>query len=238
MNLNTDLPIKLFADGANKADMLAMYARPYIRGLTTNPTLMKQAGVTDYRAFCREVLGTVKDKPISIEVFADDFDEMRRQAHEIASWGGNVFVKIPVTNTRRESAEALVRELSEAGVQLNITALMTLDQMRAMVAAVSDTVPSFISIFAGRVADTGRDPLPMMVQALEIMRARPACELIWASPRELLNIVQAASIGCHAITVTQDILRKLDLLGRDLGDYSLETVKMFHRDALSAGYSL
>ncbi|WP_108645216.1 transaldolase [Polynucleobacter rarus] len=238
IDLTSKIPLKLFADGADKEQMLAMYARPSIQGLTTNPTLMKKAGVTDYRAFCQEILLTIRDKPLSIEVFADDFSEMKRQALEIASWGSNVFVKIPVTNTRRESTANLVNELSDAGIRLNITAVMTLNQVRDIVAALVPGVPSFISIFAGRIADTGRDPVPLMEEALEIMRKRPECELIWASPRELLNIFQAGAIGCHAITATNDILQKLNLLGLDLDEYSLETVRMFHRDAVTAGYSL
>jgi transaldolase len=238
IDLTSKIPIKLFADGADKEQMLAMYARKSIQGLTTNPTLMKKAGVTDYRAFCQEILLTIRDKPLSIEVFADDFSEMRRQALEIASWGSNVFVKIPVTNTQRESTANLVNELSDAGIRLNITAVMTLEQVRDIVAALVPGVPSFISIFAGRIADTGRDPVPLMEEALEIMRKRPECELIWASPRELLNIFQAGAIGCHAITATNDILQKLNLLGLDLDEYSLETVRMFHRDAVTAGYSL
>ena len=238
IDLIPKIPLKLFADGADKEQMLAMYARPSIQGLTTNPTLMKKAGVTDYRAFCQEILATVRDKPLSIEVFADDFSGMKRQALEIASWGSNVYVKIPVTNTQRDSTANLVRELSGAGIRLNVTAVMTLAQVHEIVGALKPDVPSFISIFAGRIADTGRDPVPLMQEALEIMRERPACELIWASPRELLNIFQAGAIGCHAITATNDILQKLNLLGRDLDDYSLETVRMFHQDAVTAGYSL
>ncbi len=238
IDLIPKIDVKLFADGADKEQMLAMYAKPSIQGLTTNPTLMKKAGVTDYQAFCQDILVTVRDKPLSIEVFADDFSAMKRQALQIASWGANVYVKIPVTNTRRESTGTLVRELSGAGIRLNVTAVMTLAQVSDIVAALSPGVPSFISIFAGRIADTGRDPVPLMQQALEIMRVRPACELIWASPRELLNIFQAGAIGCHAITATHDILQKLHLLGRDLEDYSLETVQMFYQDAVAAGYSI
>lgn len=237
-DLTLKVPIKLFADGADKEQMLAMYASTSIQGLTTNPTLMKKAGVTDYRAFCQEILATVRDKPLSIEVFADDFSGMKRQAVEIASWGPNVYVKIPVTNTQRVSTANLVRELSGAGIKLNVTAVMTLAQVHDIVAALEHDVPSYISIFAGRIADTGRDPVPLIQEALEVMRERPSCELIWASPRELLNIFQAGEIGCHAITATNDILNKLNLLGRDLDDYSLETVRMFHQDAVTAGYFL
>jgi transaldolase len=232
------LPIKLFADGADRLHMLDMYRRPYIRGLTTNPTLMKKAGVGNYQAFFREVLMTIRDKPISIEVFADDFATMERQASEIASWGSNVYVKIPVTNTHRGSTAALVRTLSARGIKLNVTAVMTLPQIRQVVDALDADVPSFVSVFAGRIADTGRDPIPIMKAALELMRSRPRSELIWASPREVLNIFQASTIGCHAITATQEILNKLDLIGQDLEDYSLETVRMFHRDARDAGYQL
>ena len=229
-----DLKIKIFADGADKAGMLEMHAKPFIQGLTTNPTLMRKAGVRDYRAFAKDVLSTISDKPISF----DEFPEMERQAMEIAEWGSNVYVKIPVTNTRREPAYRLVRKISAAGVKVNVTALMTLGQVRAVVEALNPDVPSYISVFAGRIADTGQDPIPMMTQALIAMRAQPMSELIWASPRELLNIFQADEIGCHVITVTNDLLKKLSLVGYDLDKYSLDTVRMFHDDAVAAEFCL
>ena len=233
-----DLRIKIFADGAHKAGMLEMYDRAYIKGFTTNPTLMRQAGISDYRAFARDVLHAIPDRPISFEVFSDEFEEMERQAKEIAEWGEHVYVKIPVTNTRREPAYELIHHLSQAGIKLNITALMTLDQVRHVVAQVVGGTPCCISVFAGRVADTGRDPVPMMAAAVELLRAAPQAELIWASPRELLNIFQADAIGCHIITVTNDILKKLPQVGKDLSDFSLDTVKMFYNDATQAGYQL
>ena len=232
------LKVKIFADGADKAGMLEMYAKPFVTGLTTNPTLMKKAGITDYRAFCKEILTSIKDKPLSFEVFSDDFSEMERQAMEIASWGENVYVKIPVTNTKQETCYALVKKLAAQKVKLNVTALMTLTQVRDVVASLDPNVPSYFSVFAGRVADTGFDPVPLMAKAVEILKAAPASELIWASPRELLNIFQADDIGCHVITVTNDILKKLALVGYDLDEYSLDTVKMFYKDAVEAGYKL
>ena len=231
-----DLAVKIFADGADLAGMLALYRQPYIKGFTTNPTLMRKAGITDYRGFAKEVLAAIPDRPISFEVFSDEFAEMERQAREIAGWGENVYVKIPVTNTRGESACDLVRRLSRAGVKLNVTALLSLAQLRDVTAAVAGGAPSCISVFAGRVADTGYDPVPLMTTAVEILKAAPDAELIWASPRELLNIFQADAIGCHIITVTHDILKKLSNVGRDLEDYSLDTVKMFHSDAAHAGF--
>jgi transaldolase len=233
-----DLKVKLFADGADKAGMLEMYAKPYIKGFTTNPTLMHKAGLTDYRGFAKSIVESIPDRHISFEVFSDEFEEMERQAREITTWGENVYVKIPVTNTKREPAYELVRRLSGQGVKLNITAMMTLDQVRHVVDAVRGGAPSCISVFAGRIADTGRDPLPLMTEALEMMVDAPEAELIWASPRELLNIIQADDIGCHIITVTNDILKKLSLVGKDLADYSLDTVKMFYEDGRKAGFSL
>jgi len=230
--------VKIFADGAEKAPMLKLYANPQIQGFTTNPTLMRKAGITDYEAFARDILAAIPDRPISFEVFADEFDEMERQAERIATWGENVYVKIPVTNTRAESAAPLVRRLAGRGVKQNVTALMTLDQVREITDALSGGPAANISVFAGRIADTGVDPLPIMRSALEIMKPYPQLELIWASPRELLNIVQASEIGCHIITVTSDILNKLPLIGKDLGDYSLDTVKMFRNDALASGFGL
>jgi len=233
-----ELRVKIFADGADLAGMLEMARQPFIRGLTTNPTLMRKAGIADYRAFAAQVLREIRDKPISFEVFSDDFEEMERQALEIAGWGSNVYVKIPVTNTKRAPAHALVKRLASRGVKLNVTALMTLDQVREVVGALDPAVPSYVSVFAGRIADTGRDPVPMMAAAVELLRPAPAAELIWASPRELLNVFQADAVGCHVITVTNDVLKKLELVGRDLGEYSLDTVKMFRNDAVSAGFQL
>jgi transaldolase len=233
-----ELKVKIFADGADKAGMLEMYSKPYIKGLTTNPTLMKKAGITDYKAFCRDILTTINDKPLSFEVFSDDFDEMERQAKEIAGWGENVYVKIPVTNTKQEPCYELLKKLASQKVKLNVTAIMTLKQVRDVVASLNPDVPSYISVFAGRIADTGCDPVPLMVDAVEQLKIAPAAELIWASPRELLNVFQADEIGCHVITVTNDILKKLPIVGYDLDDYSLDTVKMFYNDAVSAGYNL
>jgi len=234
----TELRTKIYADGADLHGMLAMYQQPHIRGFTTNPTLMRKAGITDYAAFARQVLAAVPDRPISFEVFSDEFADMERQACEIATWGEHVYVKIPVTNTRREPAFELVRRLSHGGVKVNVTAIMTLDQVRAVTNALAGGVPSNISVFAGRIADTGRDPVPHMQAALDIMTKAPTAELIWASPRELLNVFQADDIGCHIITVTNDILKKLSLVGKDLDDYSLDTVKMFYDDASAAGFKL
>jgi transaldolase len=233
-----ELKVKIFADGADKAGMLEMYEKPFVKGLTTNPTLMKKAGITDYRAFCKDILTSINDKPLSFEVFSDDFAEMERQALEIASWGDNVYVKIPITNTKQETCYALVEKLANQKVKLNVTALMTLDQVRDVVAALDPNTPSYVSVFAGRIADTGYDPVPLMTTAVEILKSAPAAELIWASPRELLNIFQADDIGCHVITVTNDILKKLSLVGYDLNEYSLDTVKMFYADAVLAGYKL
>lgn len=232
------LKIKIFADGADKNSMLTMYEKPFIKGFTTNPTLMRQAGIVNYKAFAKDILMHIRDRPISFEVFADDWPTMRKQALEIASWGKNVYVKIPITNTEGESCVELVHELAQKGVQLNVTAILTLEQVDAISAAVGRAAPACISVFAGRVADTGRDPVPMMTEAVDILSAYPNQELIWASPRELLNIFQADALGCHIITVTPDILKKLDLIGKSLTDYSLETVKMFRRDAVAAGFSL
>lgn len=233
-----DLKIKIFADGADMGGILEMAASPMISGFTTNPTLMRKAGISDYEAFGREVLARVPDRPVSLEVFADDFETMERQALQIASWGKNVNVKIPITNTKGESSARLIERLSKAGVVLNVTAMMTLDQVRTVAEAVSPDVPVIVSIFAGRVADTGVDPVPHMSEALKILQSRPKAELLWASPRELLNIFQADAMGCHIITVTNDVLAKLSLVGKDLSGYSRETVEMFHKDASAAGYSI
>ena len=238
MNTIGNLKVKLFADGANLAGIKEMYANPIIQGFTTNPTLMRKVGIHDYKAFALQVLDAIPDRPISFEVFADEFEEMERQAHEIASWGKNVNVKIPVTNTKRQFSGPLIARLSSAGVSLNVTALTTLDQVRAVTECLAADVPSIISVFAGRIADTGRDPVPLMAQAVQIMRSKPRAELIWASPRELLNIIQANAVGCHIITATNDILKKLSLVDKDLDDYSLETVQMFYQDAAAAGYKI
>ncbi len=211
--------------------MLEMYATPFIKGFTTNPTLMRKAGITDYEAFGRDILQAIPDRPISLEVFADEFEDMERQARKIATWGSNVYVKIPVTNTRREPSLDLIHKLAHAGVKLNVTALLALDQVREVSAALDGGAPSCVSVFAGRVADTGQDPVPLMAAAVEIVSKYRDMELIWASPRELLNVFQANSIGCHIITATSDILNKLAFVGKDLHDYSLETVRMFYRDA-------
>ena len=238
MDKVNELKVKIFADGADKAGMLEMHAKPFIKGLTTNPTLMKKVGIKDYRAFCKDILTTIKEKPLSFEVFSDDFAEMERQAIEIASWGSNVYVKIPVTNTKQETCYALVKKLAAQGVKVNVTAIMTLSQVQDVVESLNPNVPSYVSVFAGRVADTGRDPVPMMTEAVEMLKLSPASELIWASPRELLNIFQADEIGCHVITVTNDILKKLSLVGYDLDEYSLDTVKMFYNDAVAAGFKI
>ena len=232
------LKVKIFADGADKNGMLEMYRKPYIKGFTTNPTLMRKAGISDYRAFAKDLLQVIPDRSISFEVFSDEFSEMERQAMEIASWSSQIYVKIPVTNTRREPSYDLVQRLSRAGVNLNITAIMTLGQVREVAERVFGGAPAYVSVFAGRIADTGRDPLPMMAAAVEMLRPNPKAELIWASPRELLNVFQADAIGCHIITVTNDILKKLSLVGKDLDEYSLETVKMFYDDACHAGFKL
>ena len=230
--------VKLFADGADKAGILEMYRSPRIDGFTTNPTLMRKAGITDYVAFAKDILNEIADKPISFEVFADEFGEMERQAVEIADWGRNVYVKIPVMNTKRKTSYDLVRKLSQAGVQLNITAIMTLEQVRKVAEAVQGGSSSFVSVFAGRVADTGVDPIPMMQEALELLKTAPNAELLWASPREVLNVYQAETIGCHIITATNDILKKLELNGKNLDVYSQETVQMFFNDAQAAGFHL
>jgi transaldolase len=238
MKTLSDLKVAIFADGAEKAGMLEMYAKPYIKGFTTNPTLMRKAGVSDYESFARDILQEIPDRPISFEVFADDFPEMARQARKIATWGKNIRVKIPITNTRGESAVPLCERLTREGIPLNVTAVFTLEQVRAVVDAAKGGAPTYVSVFAGRIADTGVDPVPLMAEAVSSLEAAPNTELIWASPRELLNIFQADAIGCHIITVTNDILQKLSLVGRDLGDYSLDTVKMFYNDGRAARFEL
>jgi transaldolase len=232
------LRVKIFADGADIQGMKAMYANPLIKGFTTNPTLMKAAGVADYAGFAREVLAAIPDRPVSFEVFADEFDAMERQAMEIASWGPNVNVKIPVTNTKGLFAGPLVGRLSRRGVTVNVTAVFTLDQVRRVAEALASETPAIVSVFAGRVADSGIDPVPLMTEAAAILRARPAAELLWASPREVLNVIQADQAGCGIITVTNDILMKLPLIGKDQDAYSLETVRMFYNDARVAGYRI
>jgi transaldolase len=234
----SNLKIKIFADGANVGEMCALYKNPLIQGFTTNPTLMRKAGIGDYGAFAQELVTAIPDRPISFEVFSDDFLEMERQAAKIASWGGNVYAKIPVTNTRGESAAQLICRLSQMGVKLNVTALLTLAQVQEVSKAMRNCPSGYISVFAGRIADTGRDPVPIMNEAVKIIAGSENLELIWASPRELLNVFQADAIGCHVITATADILKKLSLIGKDLDEYSLETVKMFRDDAVHAGFAL
>lgn len=233
-----DLNVKIFADGADKNGILEMQQDPCIKGFTTNPTLMRKAGITKYEEFAQDILKYIKQTPISFEVFSDDFDEMHEQALQIASWGSNVYVKIPVTNTKGKSAAPLIQKLARSGVKQNVTALMTLEQVIEIKNALVDGPAACISIFAGRIADTGRDPLPLMIESLRIMKPHSNLELIWASPRELLNIFQADAIGCHIITVTNDILKKLYLVDKNLNEFSLETVKMFYEDAQKAGFQL
>jgi transaldolase len=232
------LSTRIFADGADLDGILALAADPRITGFTTNPTLMWKAGLTDYADFAQRLLERITRHPISFEVFADDAEEMRRQAKVIAGWGENVYVKIPVTTTAGESMVPLVNELSESGVKVNVTALFTTAQVELVTAAVRDGAPAFLSVFAGRIADAGIDPLPIIARSVDIMVDAPRAELIWASPREVLNVVQADSVGCHIITMTHDLLPKLDLLGKDLEQFSLETVRMFHRDAATAGFTI
>jgi transaldolase len=233
-----EISTQIFADGADLDGILTLAGNPYIKGFTTNPTLMRKAGLTGYAEFAHSLLEHVTSHPVSFEVFADDPDEIRRQARLIAGWGENVYVKIPITTTGGESLAPLIRELSEGGVKINVTALFTTAQVELITAAVMNGAPSNISVFAGRIADAGVDPVPIMVRSLEIMKRAPAAELIWASPREILNLVQADQIGCHIITVTHDLLKKLGCLGKSLEQYSLETVQMFHDDAVAAGFTL
>lgn len=233
-----ELKVKIFADGADKSGMVEMARNPIISGFTTNPTLMKKAGVKDYKSFALEVLAEIKDKPISFEVFSDDFVEMEGQALQIASWGKNVYVKIPITNTKGASAAPLIERLSKQGVKVNVTAMMTLHQVKEVVPGLTKGPGGYVSVFAGRVADSGRDPVPAMREIVEYLKPYSSVELIWASPREVLNIIQADEIGCHIITVTNDLIKKMDLFGKDLDEYSLDTVKMFYNDAKSVGYNL
>jgi transaldolase len=234
----SQLKVQIFADGADKASMLEMHRKPFVKGFTTNPTLMRKAGVVDYEGFAKDIVAAIPDRSISFEVFADDFAEMERQARRISTWGKNISVKIPISNTKRESSVALVRKLSHDGIALNVTALFTLEQVQNVVDAVKGGAPCYVSLFAGRVADTGRDPVPLMAAAVEKLNAAHNTKLIWASPRELLNIFQADEIGCHIITATNDIINKLSLVGKNPDEYSLETVKMFYEDGKAAGYRL
>lgn len=234
----SQLRVKLFADGADKAGMLRMRENPFIKGFTTNPTLMRAAGISDYEAFAREILEEITDLPVSFEVFSDEFPEMERQARKIASWGPNVYVKIPVTNTRAEASYPLIERLSGDGLKLNVTAIMTMRQVEDSVTALAESEGAFVSVFAGRIADTGRDPVPIMCQSVRELKAAPNAELIWASPREVLNVFQANAVGCHIITLTPDIWKKLSNTGKDLETFSLETVRMFREDAVHAGFVL
>ena len=239
LSLLEQLPIKIFADGADRDGILALYGKPYIRGLTTNPTLMRKVGITDYEAFAKSVLEVVKDKPISFEVFSDEFPEMRRQARKISGWQSNVYVKIPITNTRGDSAVPLIKERAADGVRLNVTAILTRDQVHSVAEVLDVDTPAVVSVFAGRVADTGVDPMPLMGESMQFLRHLPLAELLWASVREVLNIFQAAECHCHIVTVPHDVLKKAaTLAGMDLIALSLDTVKMFHADALNAGFYL
>ena len=233
-----NLKVKIFADGADEKDMLDMNSKAFIKGFTTNPSLMKKAGIGDYEAFAKDILSTIKKKPISFEVFSDDFNDMERQAMKIAGWADNVYVKIPITNTKKESSKEIIKRLSEKKVKLNITAIMTLDQVKTVVSVLNDKVPSIISVFAGRIADTGRNPIPLMEECLKEMKINSKSELLWASTRELLNVMQADQIGCHIITVPNDIIKKLKLIDYNLEDYSLDTVKTFCKDAADANFKI
>jgi transaldolase len=233
-----DFRIAIYADGADVREMVAARDAGVVKGFTTNPTLMRKVGITDYAAFAKEALAATGDMPISFEVFADEFDEMERQAKLISTWGEPVFVKIPITNTKGESSIPLIQRLSAAGVKLNITAILTLQQVREVVDALDPNTPAIVSVFAGRIADTGVDPVPLMQEAAAICAAKPKAELLWASPRELLNIFQAEEVGCHIITVTPDLLKKLSMVGKPLDELSLDTVKMFYNDASAAGFKL
>ena len=233
-----DLKVKIFADGADIESIRKLYAQPNIQGFTTNPTLMRQAGIQDYKGFALEVLKIVTDRPVSFEVFADDINEMEKQAIEIATWGKNVNVKIPITNTKGESTASLVKRLSSQGIICNVTAIFTISQLQEIVNVLDPKTPAILSIFAGRIADTGFDPVPLMLEAVNIAKSKPMSEILWASPRELLNIFQADEVGCHIITVTPDLIKKLNGVGKDLAQFSLETVEMFYRDAKAAGYTI
>jgi len=238
MSIPSCFKIKIFADGADLENILALAKNPLISGYTTNPTLMRKAGIKDYVEFAKKVLEHITTEPVSFEVFADEFGEMERQAREIASWGENVYVKVPITNTKAESSFELIRQLSAEGIKLNVTAIMTIPQIEGLVEVLDPGTPAVVSVFAGRIADTGRDPIPVMSRSIEILKSKRLAEVLWASPREVLNIFQADEVGCHIITVTPDLIKKLDSAGKSLEDFSLETVKMFFGDALSAGYSI
>ena len=233
-----DLKVKIFADGADRESMLESYANPLVSGFTTNPTLMRKAGVSDYVGFAKEILKEIPDRDISFEVFSDDFDDMERQGREIATWGDNVYVKIPVTNTKGETSYDMVNRLSHEGVKVNVTAIFTLDQVRKVAEAVNGGGPCCVSVFAGRIADAGIDYMPTMIESVNLLKSNPKAELIWASPREVFNVVQADEIGCHIITCTSDIIKKLPTIGKELGEFSLDTVKLFYDDASAAGYSI
>jgi transaldolase len=233
-----ELNIKIFADGADLKSIKELITNPFVKGFTTNPTLMRKSNVSDYRAFAMDVIGIVKGRPVSFEVLSDDFEIMEKQALQIASWGENVYVKIPITNTRGDDAGPLVRRLTKAGVKVNVTALTTAKQVEHIVDYLSEDTPSCVSIFAGRIADTGRDPVPIVAESVKLLHKKPLTELIWASPRELLNIFQAESVGCHIITVTNELLAKIPIIGKDLIEYSMETVQMFYRDAVQAGFNI
>ena len=233
-----NLKVKIFCDGADKKEMLDMNNKIFIKSFTTNPSLMKKTKIKNYQAFAKDILSIIKEKPISFEVFSDDFSDMERQAMEITSWADNVYVKIPITNTKKESSKELIHRLAEKKVKLNITAIMTLDQVKTVLSVLNNKVPSIISVFAGRIADTGKDPIPLMKECLKEMKINSKSELLWASSRELLNIIQADQIGCHIITVTKDIIKKLQLINYDLKEYSLDTVKIFHKDAVDAGFKI
>lgn len=230
--------IKIFADGADRSGMMALYSGGGVDGFTTNPTLMRKAGISDYEAFARDILGSIRDLPVSLEVFSDEFDDMRRQALKIASWGENVYVKIPITTTRAESCCGIIRELSASGVKLNVTAILTVEQVRAVKQALAPGAPAIVSVFAGRIADTGVDPVPIMCRSKQVLADRPPVELLWASCREVLNVKHAEAAGCDIITVTHDLLKKMKMFGKDLTELSLDTVKMFHADARAAGFSI
>lgn len=236
-NLN-DLKIEIFADGADIEDMISMASKPIIKGLTTNPSLMRKAGVQNYKEFAKQALREIRHKPISFEVFSEDIVEMIQQGREIAGWGKNVYVKVPITNSEGVETSKVIKVLSDSGIKINVTAIMTIDQVQSALEALSNDTPAFLSVFAGRIADTGRDPVPLMQNMLEIARKRNNIKFIWASPRELLNVFQADAVGCHIITATKDILNKLDFVGKDLKQYSLETVKMFQADARESGYEI
>ncbi len=233
-----NLKVKIFSDGADKNDMLDMNSKTFIKGLTTNPSLMKKAGVKDYETFAKDILSIIKEKPISFEVFSDDFNEMEKQAMEITSWADNVYVKIPITNTKKESSKELIKRLANKKVKLNITAIFTINQVKTALSALNNNIPSIISVFCGRIADTGRDPIPLMRDCLNEIKINSKSELLWASPRELINIIQADKIGCHIITVSKDIIKKLQYINYDLDHYSLDTVKAFYKDAVEANFNI